>query len=274
MEEKNNQIERIWLLIMESEHKQTALVTGGSKGIGCGIVKALASHGFHVIIADLIAPASEIKSFFEGVEVRLNFIKADISSTKERKEIFNFCQNNFDRLDLLVNNVGISVEKRGDMLEGLEDSFDRLMNVNLKGPYFLTQSISKWMIRERQKGDQSYHPKIINIASLTSYASSTYMAEYALSKSAVSMMTKLYADRLSEYDIHVYEIRPGIIKTDMTKASQKKYDKFIEEGGLPISRWGLPGDVGKAVVAIANNLLPYSTGEIINVDGGYHLRRL
>ena len=274
MEKKNDQIEKVWLLIMESEHKQTALVTGGSKGIGSGIVRALAGHGFHVIIADLIAPTSEIKSLYEGIGVSLNFIKADISSSKDRKEIFNFCQNNCNRLDLLVNNAGISVKKRGDMLEGHEDSLDRLMNVNLKGPYFLTQSMAKWMIKERQGDEQFYHPKIINIASLTSYASSTYMAEYALSKSAVSMMTKLYADRLSEYGIHVYEIRPGIIKTDMTLISQKKYDKFIEDGGLPISRWGLPEDVGKAVVAIADDLLPYSTGEIINVDGGYHLRRL
>lgn len=274
MEEKNDQTEKVWLLTMESEHKQTALVTGGSKGIGSGIVRALASHGFHVIIADLLAPDSEIKSFFDTFEVNLKFIKADISLSADRKMIFTFCQQNCNRLDLLVNNAGISVEKRGDMLDGHEDSLDRLMNVNLKGPYFLTQSMAKWMIKERKRDEQSYHPKIINIASLTSYASSTYMAEYALSKSAVSMMTKLYADRLSEYGIHVYEIRPGIIKTDMTLASQKKYDKFIEDGGLPISRWGLPEDVGKAVLAIANDLLPYSTGEIINVDGGYHLRRL
>lgn len=177
-------------------------------------------------------------------------------------------------MDLLVNNAGISVQKRGDMLDGNEASFDRLMNVNLKGPYFLTQTLAKWMIKEGRKDARAYHPKIINIASLTSYASSTYMAEYALSKSAVSMMTKLYADRLAEFGINVYEIRPGIIRTDMTLASQKKYDQFIEQGGLPISRWGLPEDVGKAVVAIAGNLLPYSTGEVINVDGGYHLRRL
>lgn len=259
---------------MELEKKQTALVTGGSKGIGSGIIKALINYGFDVIIADLIAPNPELNDHCERVGVNLNFIKADISSSEDREEIVKFCQNNCKRMDLLVNNAGISVQKRGDMLDGNEASFDRLMNVNLKGPYFLTQTLAKWMIKEGRKDARAYHPKIINIASLTSYASSTYMAEYALSKSAVSMMTKLYADRLAEFGINVYEIRPGIIRTDMTLASQKKYDQFIEQGGLPISRWGLPEDVGKAVVAIAGNLLPYSTGEVINVDGGYHLRRL
>lgn len=259
---------------MEYSEKQTALVTGGSKGIGRGIVMLLAENGFHVIIADLVAPDLEITSHCQSAGSKITFIKADISSANDRKAIVEFCKNNTDRLDMLINNAGISVKKRGDMLEGKEDSFDHLMNVNLKGPYFLTQSLAKMMIEECGKGTETYLPKIINIASLTSYASSTYMAEYALSKSAVSMMTKLYADRLAEYGIKVYEIRPGIIQTEMTKASKHKYDQFIAQGGLPLSRWGLPEDVGKAVVAIANNLLPYSTGEVINVDGGYHLRRL
>jgi 3-oxoacyl-[acyl-carrier protein] reductase len=259
---------------MESGNKQSALVTGGSKGIGSGIVKALVTNGFHVIIADLIPPGAEISTHCKRVGVDLKYICADISSSKDREQIVLFCQQNYNRLDILVNNAGISVEKRGDMLEGQEASFDRLMNVNLKGPYFLTQALAKWMIEGKEKDDNSYRPKIINIASLTSYASSTYMAEYALSKSAVSMMTKLYADRLAEHGINVYEIRPGIIRTDLTLASQNKYDQFIDQGGLPISRWGLPEDVGKAVVAIADDLLPYSTGEVINVDGGFHLRRL
>ena len=144
----------------------------------------------------------------------------------------------------------------------------------MKGPYFLTQAIAKWMIEEKNNYPSDHMPKIINIASLTSYASATFMAEYALSKSAVSMMTKLYADRLAEYGINVYELRPGIIQTEMTRPSKKKYDRFIAEGGLPIKRWGLPQDIGKAVVGIASGYLPYSTGEVINVDGGFHLRRL
>jgi NAD(P)-dependent dehydrogenase (short-subunit alcohol dehydrogenase family) len=178
------------------------------------------------------------------------------------------------RLDLLVNNAGISVPERKDMLDGSEETLDLLWKVNLKGPYFLTQAIAKWMIDIVKDQDPEYHPKLINIASLTSYASATQLAEYALSKSAVSMMTKLYADRLSEYGINVYEIRPGIIETNMTQPSREKYDQFIAQGGLPIKRWGMPEDVGKAVVAIAQGLIPYSTGEVINVDGGFHLRRL
>lgn len=256
---------------MDREMKGTALVTGGSRGIGAGIVDVLTSHGYEVIVADKNLPGSDARISRSDLTY---YVKADISDSNDRMEIVEFCKARFRRLDLLVNNAGISVDKRGDMLEGKEDSFDQLINVNLKGPYFLTQSMAKWMIMERKSDDSTYYPKIINIASLTSYASSTYMAEYALSKSAVSMMTKLYADRLAEFGINVYEIRPGIIKSDMTKPSQQKYDDFIEQGGLPIKRWGMPEDIGKAVLAIANNLLPYSTGEVINVDGGYHLRRL
>jgi len=256
---------------MDPAKKSTALVTGGSRGIGEGIVEVLISHGYEVAVADKNLPGSDAR--ITGIDLT-HYVKADISDSNDRLEILEFCKTKFRKLDLLVNNAGISVYKRGDMLEGKEDSFDRLINVNLKGPYFLTQSIAKWMIKERKSGDSRYNPKIINIASLTSYASSTHMAEYALSKSAVSMMTKLYADRLAEFGINVYEIRPGIIKSDMTKPSQQKYDDFIKQGGLPIKRWGLPEDIGKAVLAIANNMLPYSTGEVINVDGGYHIRRL
>ncbi len=256
---------------MGVDHLQTALVTGGSNGIGEGIVKALHDQGQEVVIADVKEPKME--SFSDNNQPRIHFIKADISSASDRIAIVQYCKKRFNRIDLLVNNAGISVRNRGDMLDGDEESLDRLMNVNLKGPYFLTQLIARWMIGEIKK-DTEYRPKIINIASLTSYASSTYMAEYALSKSAVSMMTRLYADRLSEYGINVYEIRPGIIETSMTKPSKEKYDQFIEGGGLPISRWGLPKDVGNAVLAISNGHLSYSTGEVINVDGGYHLRRL
>lgn len=250
---------------------QTALVTGGSNGIGSGIVKVLHDQGLEVVIADVKEP--EMEAFSSKGQHRIHFIKADISSSTDRLAIFEYCKSKIDRIGLLVNNAGISVKNRGDMLDGDEDSLDQLMSVNLKGPYFLTQLMAKWMISNVEK-DPEYHPKIINIASLTSYASATYMAEYALSKSAVSMMTRLYADRLAEYGINVYEIRPGIIETSMTKPSKRKYDQFIEQGGLPISRWGLPQDVGKAVLAISNGHLSYSTGEVINVDGGYHLRRL
>jgi len=259
---------------MIDKSDQTALVTGGSRGIGAGIVKSLVENGFRVIIADIIQPEylDEYPQYFS--DGTMSYFKADIGSSKGREGILGFCRERAEQLSLLVNNAGISVKKRQDMLLGEESSLDHLLNINLKGPYFLTQSIARWMIEKKDKYDQEQMPRIINIASLTSYASATYMAEYALSKSAVSMMTKLYADRLSEYGINVYEIRPGIIKTNMTKPSEQKYDQFIEAGGLPIKRWGLPTDIGRAVAGIATGMLPYSTGEVINIDGGFHLRRL
>jgi len=158
-------------------------------------------------------------------------------------------------------------------LQATEESFDRVLSINLKGPYFLTQLAANWMI-EQQREDSDREFRIINIASLSSYASSPGRGEYCVSKAGVSMMTKLYADRLSEYGIHVYEIRPGIIATDMTKVVKEKYDKLIEEGLLPIKRWGTPDDIAQAVLAFALGYLAYSTGEVINVDGGFHLPRL
>ena len=260
--------------MVQNKSRNTAIITGASRGIGAGIALALAEHGFDLIIIDVKPLPADAGRMLESHGINVHFLKADISFSTERDKIVAFAKRKTRRLDLLVNNAGISVEKRMDMLEGEEESFDKLMSVNLKGPYFLTQVISKWMIEQRKNYPADDAPKIINIASLTSYASSPYMAEYALSKAAVSMMTRLYADRLAEYGIPVFEIRPGIIATEMTKPAKEKYDKFINEGGLPIARWGLPEDIGKAVVAIASNLLPYSTGEVINVDGGFHLRRL
>jgi len=250
--------------------KKLALVTGGAQGIGAGIVRALLTDGFDVAVADLQGP----KEHADLDRFKMHFIQANIADARDREEIVDFCKDLASELSVLVNNAGISVKVRQDMLLGDEQSLDQLMKVNLNGPYFLTQSIAKWMISRISDYPKGQLPKIVNIASLTSYASASYMAEYALSKTAVSMMTKLYADRLSEFGISVYEIRPGIIKTKMTQPSKEKYDRFIEEGGLPLQRWGLPEDVGKAVLAIAKGLLPYSTGEVINVDGGFHLRTL
>ncbi len=252
---------------MDRNSSKYALVTGGSRGIGRAIVEALVGDGFQVFNADIASPEKE--------RHHVHYVETDISSAKDRERLLNFCQSKCKGLDLLVNNAGISVSERGDMLEATEESLDHLLSVNLKGPFFLTQRIAKWMIEHVERNTRLLSkPKIINMASLTSYVSATYMAAYGLSKSAVSMMTKLYADRLSAHGINVYEIRPGIIETSMTAPSREKYDAFIESGGLPVARWGTPEDIAKAVIAIASDLLPYSTGEVINVDGGYHLRRL
>lgn len=252
-----------------------ALVTGAARGIGYGITELLAENDYNVVIDDVLgecdvsAALQAIKS--KGVDVL--YVQADISKADDRERLVEQIRQKFSRLDLLVNNAGVAPKQRLDILQASEESFDRLIDINLKGPYFLTQLVANWMI-EQKKAEPKREPKIVNIASLSSYTSSPGRGEYCVSKAGISMMTKLYADRLAEFGIPVYEIRPGIIATDMTAVVKEKYDKLIAEGLLPIKRWGYPNDVAKAVLAIANNLLPYSTGEVINVDGGFHLRRL
>lgn len=260
---------------MLNHEKKTALVTGGAKGIGRAVAEALAEKHFDIAIADIL-PDGQVQDAANacrahGAEVCV--IQADVSDADARKKIVDIVKERFGRLDVLVNNAGVAPEVRADVLEASEESYDRIMNINLKGPYFLTQSVANWMIAQKQQ-DETRIPIIINIASLSSYTSSPSRGEYCLSKAGVSMMTKLYADRLAEYGLYVYEIRPGIIKTDMTAAVRDKYDKLISEGLTPIRRWGRPEDVGRAAAALATLSLPFSTGEVINVDGGFHLKRL
>jgi len=178
-------------------------------------------------------------------------------------------------LDLLVNNAGVAPEVRADILDASEESFDRLMAINVKGPYFLTQLAAKWMVEQvRNPKSKIRNPKIVTISSISAYTASTSRGDYCVSKAALSMLTPLFASRLADYGINVYEIRPGIVTTDMTGPVKEKYDKLIGQGLTPIKRWGTPEDVGRAVAAIAQDLLPFSTGQVINVDGGFHLRQL
>ncbi|MBW2121385.1 MAG: 3-ketoacyl-ACP reductase, partial [Deltaproteobacteria bacterium] len=179
----------------------------------------------------------------------------------------------FGRLDILVNNAGVAPESRVDILEATEESFDRLIEVNLKGPYFLTQRVANWMI-EQKREDKRRTPKIINISSVSAYTASPSRGEYCISKAGLSMTTALFAVRLAQYGIGVYEIRPGIMETDMTAPVREKYNRLISEGVTPIRRWGTPEDVARAVLAIARDYFPFSTGEVIDVDGGFHLRTL
>lgn len=255
--------------------EEVALVTGSRRGIGLGIVTALGSGGFNVVLNGT-TPLSESKEAIEKVRstgVRAIYVQADISVASERETLIGRTEEGFGRLDILVNNAGVAPKARLDILESTEESFDRVLSVNLKGPYFLTQRVANWMIEQKKK-DEHRNPKIINISSNSAYTVSLARGEYCMSKAGVSMMTALYAIRLAEYGIGVYEIRPGIIETDMTAAVKEKYDRLISEGLTPIKRWGTPEDVGEAVLAIAKDYLPYSTGEIINVDGGFHLRVL
>ena len=240
-----------------------ACVTGAASGIGLAIAKALAGIGYRVVIADVQkADLLQLKG------KRHRFVRTDVSSESDRQALLEAIKQ-IGRLDLLVNNAGVAPKERRDILETTEESYDRLMAINLKGPFFLTQLLANYMIEKGVEG-----AKIINISSISAYTSSTSRAEYCISKAGVSMMTKLFADRLAEHGINVYEIRPGIIRTPMTEAVTAKYDNMIEEGLLPIKRWGYPEDVAEAVKALASGGFEYSTGQVFDVDGGFHIRRL
>ncbi|MFP4356587.1 MAG: 3-ketoacyl-ACP reductase [Phycisphaerae bacterium] len=250
----------------------TALITGAARGIGAGIAKALAPAGYDVAIFDII-DAGETVAAIEQAGRKAVAISGDVTKAEDRQKAVDTVAETFGRLDLLVNNAGVAPSQRLDVLEATEESYDRVMTINLKGPYFLTQLVANWMLQQRK--DRPDDPlAIVNVASISSYTASPSRGEYCLSKAGVSMATKLFAARLAEEKINVYEVRPGIIKTDMTAAVTEKYDKLIAEGITPIRRWGYPEDIAKAVLACASGLLGFSTGEVINVDGGFHLRTL
>jgi NAD(P)-dependent dehydrogenase (short-subunit alcohol dehydrogenase family) len=253
--------------------RPVAIITGASRGIGKAIAIELATLGFDLVLNRAQQSPPQTKKDVETLGARCEFVPADISKAQDRKYLVDTAKNKFGRCDLLVNNAGVAPLKRMDILEATEESFDRVLSINLKGPYFLTQLVANWMIEQKkQKPERNF--RIVNIGSISSYTSSPSRGEYCVSKAGVSMMTKLYADRLAEYNIGVFEISPGIIETDMTSAVKDKYDKLIAEGLTPIRRWGRPEDVAKAVGAIAEGRLDFSTGTTINVDGGFHLRRL
>jgi NAD(P)-dependent dehydrogenase (short-subunit alcohol dehydrogenase family) len=200
-------------------------------------------------------------------------IVGDVTEAGDRRACLDRIEATFGRLDVLVNNAGVAPKARQNILQAGEESYDRVMDINLKGPYFLTQAAANWMIRQRAERAEDWMC-IINISSISAYTASPARGEYCISKAGVSMATKLWAACLAEHGIGVYEVRPGIIATDMTAAVRDKYDKLIAEGLTPIRRWGLSADVGRAVAACVSGELKFSTGEVINVDGGFHLRTL
>ncbi|MBN2019522.1 MAG: 3-ketoacyl-ACP reductase [Sedimentisphaerales bacterium] len=266
----------------QNGNRPVAIVTGASRGIGKAIAIGLAGTGFDVFINhyDFTKDgfpderiALKTLMDIEAKGARCVSLRGDVSIPADRTALVKAVKNEFGRCDMLVNNAGVAPLKRADLLEATEESFDRVMNINLKGPYFLTQLVAKWFI-EQKKQFPERNFRIINIGSMSSYTSSTARGEYCISKAGVSMFTMLYADRLAEFGIGVFEIRPGIIETDMTAVVKEKYDKLIAEGLTPLKRWGKPEDVAKAVSAIAEGKLDFSPGQIINIDGGFHLRRL
>lgn len=253
--------------------RPVAIVTGASRGIGRAIALELAGLGFDLVINRIQQSPPQTQKEAEDLGVRCEFVQADISKAKGRSLLVVSAKSKFSRCDMLVNNTGVAPLQRKDVLDATEESFDRVIGINLKGPYFLTQQIANWMIEQREQYPERAL-RIVNISSISAYTSSPSRGEYCISKAGISMMTKLYADRLAEYNIGVFEISPGIIQTDMTGAVKDKYDRLIAEGLTPIKRWGQPEDVAKAVGAIAEGRFDFSTGTVINVDGGFHLRRL
>jgi NAD(P)-dependent dehydrogenase (short-subunit alcohol dehydrogenase family) len=260
-----------------------ALITGGSRGIGRAIALQLAELGFDLVInyardqaaAQDTAISCRAMAMSRDIHIRVDVQQADISSTRDRERLIAFVRQQFKRLDLLVNNAGIAPELRSDILGAGEESFDQMINVNLKGPYFVTQLAARLMVEHvTAPGFTGNRPKIITVTSISAYTASVNRGDYCISKAGLAMLTPLFAARLAEFGINVYEIRPGIIATDMTSGVKERYDQLIGQGLTPLTRWGQPEDVAKAVVAIVQDFFPFSTGEVINVDGGFHLRRL
>jgi 3-oxoacyl-[acyl-carrier protein] reductase len=261
-----------------------ALITGASRGIGRGIALQLAKIGCDLTLnfrnnesaAQQTAQECAALAHSNGHTIRAETVKADIAQSEDRRKLIAFTKASFGRLDILVNNAGIAPEVRADILDASEESFDRVFATNTKGPYFLTQLAARWMIEQvRATGiAEQLKPRIITISSVSAYAASTTRGEYCVAKAGLSMLTPLFAARLAEHGINVYEIRPGIIATDMTQAVKEKYDQLIADGLTPIKRWGTPQDVGLAVAAVVQGFLPFSTGQVIDVDGGFHIRRL
>ncbi|MCI0379223.1 MAG: 3-ketoacyl-ACP reductase [Gemmataceae bacterium] len=255
-----------------------ALVTGGSRGIGRGICVELARSGFAVCINYHGNEPAARETLRLCAEVAnpdgrgSDICQGDVGQAADRERLVQTALGRWQRLDVLVNNAGITSVGRLDILEATEESWDQVLAVNLKGAFFLTQRVAQAMMRLAQSPPPSYQPAIVNISSVSAYALSTNRGDYCISKAGLSLATELWALRLAEHGIRVYEVRPGIIETDMTAAAKEKYDQLLAEGLTPIRRWGTPQDVGKAVAALVLGAIPFSTGEVINVDGGYHLR--
>ena len=258
-----------------SSSSPVALVTGASRGIGRAIAVELASAGYDIVVNFVSRPeaAEETAALIadEGRETLL--AQADISSTEDRASMIEETRSRFGRIDVLVNNAALAPRERVDLLESSEEHYDRTLDVNLKGPFFLTQSIARWMVEERL-ADPDRKLYIVNISSLSEYTSSVLRGDYCLAKAGLGMLTSLFADRLGEHNIPVNEIRPGIIATDMTAGAKEKYDKLFAGGLTPFRRWGQPEDVARAVRALVGGDFDFATGSAIDLDGGFHLHRL
>lgn len=254
--------------------KQTAIVTGGSRGIGFAIARQLGSDGFQIVILDT-NDQSDYQSNLDLLTQQGTdylYIKGNICDANDRQRLVSETVKQFGGIHVLVNNAGVAPKVRADLLEMSEESFDRVIGINTKGNMFLTQAVAKQMLRQDYIG--SKRGTIVNISSCSAVVSSTSRGEYCISKAGVSMLTTLYADRLAPEGILVHEVRPGVIATDMTAAVQEKYDRLFAAGAFPIARWGTPEDIAGVVSAFCSNKFCYTTGNYVDVDGGFHIQRL
>jgi NAD(P)-dependent dehydrogenase (short-subunit alcohol dehydrogenase family) len=255
---------------------RVAMVTGGNRGIGLGITQRLLTEGYAVaILATREEPAELLAELRESGEVI--YVRGSVAELGDHRRYVDATLEAWGRIDLLVNNAGVAPAVRDDILVATPESYDRVMDINLRGPYFLTQLVARTMI-ERRGALAELPPApvgtIVNVSSVSAVAVSTNRGEYCLSKAGLAMATRLWAARLAPEGIVVYEVRPGVVATDMTAGVQEKYDRMFAEGLAPIPRWGVPSDVGGAVAQLAAGQMPYSTGDVINVDGGMHIPRL
>lgn len=252
-----------------------AIVTGASRGIGRAIAVALGRQGFAVTVnyrsnADA---AAEVVAEVQATGADAVAVAADVGCSAARAELVTTTLERFGRIDVLVNNAGITSPGRKDLLEATEESWERVLDTNLKGPFFLAQLTARKMLELQRQGTVD-RCTLINISSISAYAVSRNRADYCIAKAGMEMMTWLFAERLADDNIRVYEICPGVIASDMTAPVREKYDQQIADGLTPIRRWGEPEDVAKAVSTLVTDAFAFSTGERFNVDGGFHIRRL
>ncbi len=255
--------------------KKVAFITGSSRGIGLGIAEHLARKGFDLAINGVRdeSAVAEVLTQLRALGVDVIYCQGSIAEADARAAMIARIRTHFGQLNVLVNNAGIAPRVRADILEATEASFDQVLNTNLKGAYFLTQAVANWMVRQRAE-DDAFQASIITVSSISATVASVNRGDYCISKAGLSMATQLFAVRLGEFGIPVYEVRPGIIKTDMTAGVSAKYDQLIADGLTVQPRWGLPDDVGRAVAALAEGSFPYSTGQVFMIDGGLTLARL
>jgi NAD(P)-dependent dehydrogenase (short-subunit alcohol dehydrogenase family) len=259
----------------EGTARPIALVTGGTRGIGLGIARALAHEGWDLVLSG-IRPAAEIAPVVDELQARgggVTYVAADVSSRDARAALADTVRTRHGAINALINNAGRAPRVRADLLEATEESFEELIRTNLQGPYFLTQELSRDMLARRQ-ADPGFRAAIVFVTSVSAEMASPNRGEYCVSKAGLAMAAKLFATRLAPNGIPVYEVRPGIISTDMTAGVRQIYDQRIADGLVPEGRWGLPEDVGRTVAALVRGDLPYATGSVIHIDGGLGIPRL